>query len=244
MEAGLNDLLPPHCLNCHVEISQSQAICSDCWSQISFIAQPICFCCGYPFENITGISNHSYCAACLAQKPKFHMARAAVTYNDLSRDLLLKFKHGDQQHIAPLFTRWLNMASLHFPDDIKFDYVIPVPLHSRRLIKRRFNQAALLAKAFAKQNDLIYAANLLQRIKQTETQGHLTPKARRRNLHGAFRVSKKFQQSLQDRTVLVIDDVYTTGSTVEEAAKILRKNGAKEVYILTVARVMRPQKVD
>ncbi|MTI08661.1 ComF family protein [Curvivirga aplysinae] len=242
--AGLNDLMPPHCLSCHKEILQPQSICEDCWPQLSFLTQPICHCCGYPFENNIGISNQSYCAACHAKRPHFHMARAAVTYNDLSRDLLLKFKHGDQQHIAPLFTRWLNMAALHFPEDIDVDYVIPIPLHRKRLIKRRFNQAALLAKRYAKQNDLIYIPNLLQRIKPTKPQGHLSLKARRRNLQGAFSVPQTFHKKLENRTILIIDDVYTTGSTVEEAAKILRKNGAKDVYILSVARVIRPQKVD
>ena len=236
--------MPPLCLNCHVEIHQAQSICETCWQEIDFISTPICKSCGYPFETSLGIHKDSICPACIAKKPDFDMARAALNYNDTSRDLLMKFKHGDQQHITPLFVRWLHLAKTNFPNDIQIDYVVPIPLHRKRLFKRRYNQAALLAKSFARDNKLVYRADLLLRIKATETQGHLSYKARHRNLRGAFKCSKKHKATLKDKSILILDDVYTTGSTANEAAKVLRRAGAKHIYVLTVARVPRPQKVD
>jgi ComF family protein len=229
----LDAVLPPRCLKCGTAVAEPGALCAVCWPAISFITPPYCACCGYPFELDPG--PEAQCAACVAMPPPYRRARAALRYDEASRGLILGFKHGDRTEAAPAFARWLAAAG----DFAEIDLIAPVPLHWRRLFHRRYNQAALLALAVGRLVDRPVVADLLVRRRSTPTQGRLGAAARRRNVAGAFSVMPRRRPGLAGRRVLLIDDVMTSGSTIEACCQALRRGGAAAVDVLTLARAIR-----
>ena len=181
------------------------------------------------------MDKYAPCAACLTHPPAYDAARAALVYDDASRPLILKFKHGDRTHAVRSFTPWLARAGADLLDGA--DLIVPVPLHRWRLIARRYNQAALLGTALSAASGVPHDPRLLIRRRATKSQGHMTAAARAANVRGAFAVAKGQAAALKDKTVILIDDVYTTGATVEACAKTLKRAGAREVRVLALARV-------
>lgn len=229
----LNVILPPNCPVCGKKTAGEHDLCSHCYTKIHFITKPYCQCCGRPYEFKT--FDELICGACLQKRPLFHKARAAFTYDDFSKKLILPFKHGRRTELAPFLVQLLIRVG---NDLIKeADVIIPVPLHRFRLMKRGYNQAALLAGLLAKKYRKHYAPDVLKRIKHTKSQGHLSPSARAKNLQGAFHIVHA--SKIKNKRILLIDDVMTSGATVNACTKILLKNGAKQVDILTLARVIK-----
>lgn len=214
----------------------------EAWATLSFISFPYCKNCGAPFEfaPLSNDEKNLSCASCLTDPPEFSMARSALGYDDASRDFILGFKHGDQTHAVVTMVPWLRAAGTDFWG--RADMIVPVPLHRWRLLRRRYNQAALMAKAMGKAMQKPVIVDALNRIRATPTQGHLKADERRRNVKSAFAVNVKRRAVLQGKSIVLIDDVYTTGSTVKECARVLLDGGAKEVFVLTLARVVRPEK--
>ena len=176
------------------------------------------------------------CGQCLENPPKFHKNRSALIYDDSSRDIILRFKHGDQTHAVKAFIPWLRQAGTELLNDA--DIIIPVPLHFRRLIKRRYNQADLIGRELSQYYpDITYYPDGLMRIKNTVSQGYKRAKDRKRNVSKAFQVSDKY--NFKDKRILIIDDVYTTGATLNECAKTLYKSDASQVSCLTLARAVK-----
>lgn len=175
----------------------------------------------------------------MSRPPRFDRARAAVAYDDASSRLILAFKHGARMEATPLFLRWMEAAGRPLLEDA--DMIAPIPLHWKRLTRRRFNQAAELARGLARRRSKPYAPDLLRRAKATPSQAGLPPGERRRNVAGAFRLNPAHAERVRGRRVLIIDDVFTTGATAEQACMVLRRAGAAHVDILTVARVQRPR---
>ena len=169
------------------------------------------------------------------------MARSAVLYDDASRPLILSFKHGDRMHLHMTFGPWLKRAGAEFLQDC--DMVVPVPLHWRRMVARRYNQSALLAESIARGTGIEYRPSLLKRIRHTPVQGHLSAKDRYRNVKSAFVVAEKSKAEVRGKKIVLVDDVYTTGATIEECAKTLYEAGAARIDVLTVARVSRPDSI-
>lgn len=234
----LDALLPPQCLACGALVGEPRTLCSACWAGIEFIVPPLCECCGTPFE--IAAEPGSLCGACLAQAPRYRRARSVFRYGESSRRLVLAFKHGDRIEATPAFGQWMRRVgqTLLSADAL----VAPVPLHRWRLFLRRYNQAALLAQAIARHGGLDYAADLVQRHKATPSQGRLSALERRRNVSGAFRLNRRWCERLRGRPVVLVDDVLTTGATVEACAALLLREGAAAVDVLTLARVVRPQR--
>ncbi len=233
---ALDSVLPPRCLACGAVVAGEGALCPPCWGRLAFIGLPHCACCGLPFA--FEVAADSLCGECLRAEPSFDRARSALRYDDASRALVLAFKHGDGTHAAPAFARWMVQAAGEMLRDA--DLVVPVPLHRWRLFRRRYNQAALLARSLAVQAGKPVAAGLLLRRRRTPSQGGLSRTGRIANVRGAFAVSDKESTRLRDRSVLLVDDVMTTGATVGECARILRRAGAARVDVATLARVVRP----
>ena len=175
------------------------------------------------------------CGECARERPVWDQARAVLRYDKNSRRLLLGFKHGDHTHSAEAFGQWMQRAGA----DIlaRADLLVPVPLHWTRLLQRRYNQAALLAQAVHAAGGPEVAADWLLRRKRTPVQGHLGPGARERNVHGAF--AMRPHRSVAGKHVVVVDDVMTTGATVDECARVLRRAGALSISVLTLARALR-----
>lgn len=212
----------------------------DYWQTLHFITAPYCEICGLPhiaFGNNDSDKKHDIqCASCLENPPFFDGHRTALSYDDASKMLILKFKHQDHQHLVKTFTPWLNNATYDFTN---IDIITPVPLHYRRLLYRRYNQAALLAKALAQHKNLSYKGDILKRIRATESQGHKSPAERAKNVEGAFSVKSKYTETLKNKTILLVDDVYTTGATLNACAKALKNAGAATIYSVTIARAFK-----
>ncbi len=178
------------------------------------------------------------CAAPAAARRRYIRARAALTYDDASRRLIIAFKHGDETHAARPFGRWVAAAAGPLLRDA--DLVAPVPLHRRRLFRRRYNQAALLAQAVAEAGGVAAVLDLLVRRRPTPSQGGRSRAGRLANVRGAFAVAPRHARRLDGRRVLLVDDVMTTGATVSECARALRRAGSGAVDVATLARVVRP----
>lgn len=231
---ALDAILPRQCLQCRAMVEGEGILCAECWRKVTFIGPPHCETCGLPFEFDPG--SGSLCGACASEAPVFQRARAAMIYDDASRGLILSFKHGDRTEAAPAFGQWLVRAGGELIGDA--DLLVSVPLHWTRLFHRRFNQAALLARAVGKRTGLPVAHDLLVRQRRTPSQGRLTPSARRRNVRGAF-AAQPGGTMLEGQRVLLVDDVLTTGATASACARVLLNAGAGAVDVLTLARVTR-----
>ncbi len=231
--AALDLLLPPRCLACGVMVEANGLLCPRCWSGLDFIAPPLCESCGLPFA--FAVAERTRCAACLAEPPAFARARAALVYDDASRRLILGFKHADRTEAAPTFARWLLRAGA--PLIAEAELIVPVPLHRWRLLRRRYNQAGLLALAVGRLTERPVVPDLLVRRRATPSQGGLGRLGRRRNVAAAFALRRGREEQVRGRRVLLIDDVHTTGATLAECVRALRRGGAAAVDALTLARV-------
>lgn len=228
-------VLPPLCLGCGEIVGTAGSLCAACWQGFSFVSPPQCVRCGVPFGEELGPD--AECTECLARPPRFRRARAALVYDDRTRRLVLPFKHGDRTDLARSCGAWMARAGADLLGEA--DLVAPVPLHWRRLFMRRYNQAQLLAARVARDADLRLAPDLLRRRRWTGSQAGLKAKERRRNVRLAFDVHPRWRSDLAGRSVLLVDDVLTTGATVDACVRALEKGGARHVDVLTLARVVR-----
>jgi len=176
------------------------------------------------------------CAPCLTHPPIYTQARSALVYDGVSKKLLLPFKHGDATYLAPALGKQMALVSYEILN--KTDYITPVPLHWKRLFKRRYNQAALLTQHLEKFSQGSLILDLLSRSKNTQPQGHLSKKQREENVHKVFSVNPKYATLLKGKSVTLVDDVLTSGATLNACAKALKRAGVKDVYALTLARVV------
>ncbi|NTU77138.1 MAG: ComF family protein [Alphaproteobacteria bacterium] len=229
----LDLLLPPLCLNCQTPVGGTQTLCPECWKAIRYIAAPFCVRCGAPFE--VPVEDGTLCGACLDKLPDYDSARSAMVYDDASRALVLRLKHADRLHMVPALATWLQRVGGEILD--RADMIIPVPLHRWRLLHRRYNQAALLAQNLGKATGVPVAVEALLRVRATPTQGRLNREQRAKNVAGAFKPHPRWASSIMEKKIVLIDDVLTTGATVNACAKALRKAGAAEIHVLTLARV-------
>ncbi len=233
----IDALLPPLCLCCHAQVSEPGALCPGCWSKIVFLAPPFCRACGLPFEFDPGPD--ACCGECLRQPPRFGRARAVFRYDDASRVLILRFKHGDRLEGVPAFARWMARAGAELLAEA--DLLVPVPLHRWRLLSRRYNQAALLAMDLAGHSGVAAVPDLLIRKRRTKPQGHMNRAGRHDNVAGAFQVAERHKPVLAGKRVVLVDDVLTSGATVGECARVLLRAGAAHVDVLTLGRVVRTE---
>jgi len=184
------------------------------------------------------LDGETLCAACLTQPPAFDKARAIMAYDDKSRSAILALKHADRLDLVPGFSRWLGRTGRSLLDDS--DLIVPVPLHSLRLWSRRYNQSAELARRLAREWKRVYEPFALARSRPTASQGAMaSAKARRRNVLGAFQVPDPAK--VKGKRVLLLDDVMTTGATVQACARALKRAGAERVHVLVLARVVKAQ---
>lgn len=232
----LDLVLPPRCLGCGATVEAQGQLCTGCWRALAFLGPPQCRLCGYPMPQV--VPDAPLCAACAAEPPLYDRARAALRYDEGSRSLILAFKHADRTDVAPTLCHWLARAGADLLADA--DVIAPVPLHRWRLLRRGYNQAALLANALARRVGVPVVPDLLQRIRATASQQGLSGRARLENVTaGAFRVHPWHRPRIQDRKVLLVDDVLTTGATVGACARVLRRAGVARIDVLTLARVVR-----
>ena len=238
---ALNDvsdvIFPPKCLGCG-EIFHPltrQVFCPVCKEKIKFITDNLCPVCGTTFSDSPAKSH--LCGNCMENKTYFSCARAVVSYETIILHAIHQFKYGNNISVGALLASF--MADFSFPDVDFTDYslIIPVPLHIKRLRQRGFNQSLILAQALAKKWQIPVNFSLLKRHKFTLTQTGLNKTERKQNIKGVFEVSNK--KKIAGKNVILVDDVYTTGATINECAKTLIKAGAQKVTVLTLARVLQ-----
>lgn len=230
----LDTLFPPICYLCREYLPGTDGVqlCAGCLAKTPPLLSPKCSCCGEPFKTPAGADH--LCGACITTPPPFSSARAALLFEGSSRELIHQFKYGKRV----LLRRPLGLlAAAHLDDfarDFKAELIVPVPLHSKRLRQRGFNQAILLGEIFSQRWGVPLSRNNLRRIRWTEPQVNLGAAERAANVKGAFAVSRA--EEIAGLRILLVDDVYTTGSTVKECCRVLRKGGAAEVAVVTIAR--------
>jgi len=230
--------LPQLCAACREPV-EGAGLCAACWGKLAFIAPPYCERLGIPFPFDGGPGLLSMEA--IADPPAYERARAAVRYDDIAKTLVHGLKYGDRLDLAPMMGRWMAIAGRTLVAEA--DALVPVPLHWRRLWARRFNQSALLAEIIAKaggqaQAPKLVAHGALKRVKATPQQVGLDKAARAQNVQGAFRVPDDGKAVVVGKRLLVIDDVLTSGATVDACARTLLRAGAAAVDVLVFARVV------
>jgi len=232
LQSAVSLLYPPGCTVCGKSIRAGEYLCDQCETKAVRIVAPFCQKCSEPFEG--SITNTFACANCAHRTIYFDAAVSAYRGRGIVREIIHEFKYGRRIHLRHLVARWLQAAL----DDermreSRFDIIVPVPLHSARLRERGFNQASLLAALLSAQTS-IASKPLLERIRYTTTQTTLDRSERMENLHNAFRLRKN--ADVRGLRMLLIDDVLTTGSTLSECARVLKRAGALSVHAATAAR--------
>jgi ComF family protein len=233
MKPLLDMLYPRNCIGCGGREPETfRYICWDCWSDAAGIEPPFCNLCGDP---VAGSVDHEFiCYACSAEKPSFDGARSAARYDGVVGEALRQLKYEKATWLAgDLASLMQRCLSAEYPART-FDRVVPVPLYHVRRRERGFNQSALLAKALSKRISGSADLHRLRRIRPTATQTHLTASQRLSNVQNAFHTGKG--KRLAGQRVLLVDDVMTTGATVNACARALKRGGAQSVHVITVAR--------
>ncbi len=235
----LDALLPPHCLTCDSPVAQQGTLCAACWTGLTPLTQPFCARCGVPFLHAGQAGPGGLCPGCLARPPSYGVARAALRYDEGARRLLLPFKHADRTELAgPLAARMARAGAALLA---RAEVIAPVPLHWRRLVARRYNQAALLARHLARQARRPLIPDLLRRVRPTPALGDRGAAERAALLEGAFAVPASGARRIEGRRVLLVDDVMTSGATAEACARALLGAGATAVDVLAAGRVPDPR---
>lgn len=230
-------IFPSHCLVCARIISQNSLFCNDDWQELKFITDPKCKICSYPFEYNVATHQDLYCVSCLTKRPFYDRLVTIFSYNEQIKKAVACLKYNDATYLSKKFA---ELIFKKIKNEINnFDLIIAVPLHKKRLKKRKFNQSILLVQAIVKYNkSLKFYPDLMIRTKYNHAQVGLSKKQREKNLVNAFQVRDKYLSLIKNKKILLIDDVVTTGTTVNNCAKVLRKNGANEIVVLTIAKTL------
>ena len=237
LRTTLDLALPQLCAACREPV-EGKGLCPACWSKLSFITRPYCERLGIPFVYDPGPGILSMEA--IADPPAYNRARAAVRFDEISRALVHALKYGDRLDLSPMMGRWIGTAGRELLAEA--DVLVPVPLHWRRQWARRFNQSAMLAAAVSKESGVPIAFGALKRVRATAQQVGLSRPERAVNIQGAFKVPRDAKAAVTGRRLVLIDDVLTSGATVEGCARALLRAGAANVDVLVFARVAEPGK--
>lgn len=230
---ALDFALPPRCAGCGTIVAEMHSFCTECWKAIEFLGNSGCTTCGMPLE----ATEQRTCGACLARPPRIARTRAAVAYGDIARGFAIRLKYGRKVAIARTMARY--MAPLISEEGDRL--LVPVPLHRSRLWSRGFNQSALVVSELSRRLGVAADPMALRRIRRTPPLKGMSPLQRRKTVSGAFRVRDK--AAVEGKTVILIDDVLTSGSTAEACARTLKRAGAARVELVSWARVVKPSQL-
>lgn len=236
IQRGLNAVYPARCLTCGSVVDSDFGLCGSCWRDTAFIGGTVCDACGVPLPGMAE-GDTPHCDDCLRHPRPWSKGRAALLYRDTGRKLVLALKHGDRQEVARPAGLWLSHVARQLISDTTL--IAPVPLHWQRMIKRRYNQSALLAQSLARQSNAPCAPDLLQRVRRTRSLDGLGRDARMDAVKDAIRVHPRRRHRLMGRPVLIVDDVMTTGATLAACTQACLDAGSGPVFIVTLARVAK-----
>lgn len=228
----LQIIFPPKCVFCG-DLTDNSDVCENCWKSVFWITEPCCQTCGQPFE----LSDRNYCKQCALNTHYFDEARSVFGYDNVTRAAILNLKNKDATYLADTFANWMCRVGKKILKN--YEIIIPVPIHRNKLLRRFYNQSALLAQKIAIKSNKIYLPLALEKFVKTRPQEGLTREQRLKNIQNSFRANSKFLDQLNGKDIILIDDVMTTGATVDECAKILKKSACvNKIAILTVAKVI------
>lgn len=230
-------VFPPECLSCRARVDSPFALCGACWSDTPFILGASCELCGTGLEGQTASQGPLVCETCHHVARPWDKGRAVMAYAGNGRKLVLALKHGDRTEVARAAGPWLARAAADLVADNPL--VVPIPLHPFRLMRRRYNQAALLAQALGRAARLDVEVQALCRVRMTPSQSGHDQEARFVNLADAIRPHPRNGQTLRGRPVLIVDDVMTSGATFAAATEACRMAGAAKIRVLSLARAAR-----
>ncbi len=234
LKTMLDFALPPRCPICGATVESDNRFCLSCWQSLDFLNEPWCSSCGRPFAFEQG--EGAQCVSCLRKRPKHDGVRAVVAYDDKSSLLPMRLKYGARLGLAELIAQQL----VRFLDDVPSDaLIIPVPLHRLRLWSRGFNQAVLIGRALSAHSGLVMRTDILIRKKATPPLRSMSAKQRSNIVRNAFSLSRDGECGLKEKAVVLVDDVYTTGSTANACAETLKKSGVSSVMVFCWARVLK-----
>lgn len=226
-------IMPSHCLICNKIIANGY-FCAKDFSGLRFLTDPACAICFQPFEFEQG--DGACCAACLAKKPKYERAIAVMRYDEISKKFIFSFKYFDRIDLSKFFAKlMLNQAKEMI---MLADFIVPIPLHKKRLGQRKYNHSALIAKDLAKLTKIKLIYDLVTRKRNTKSQSSLSKIGRSQNIKGAFAFNEKYLSKVKGKNILLIDDVITTGATINECCKVLKKAGIRKIFVLTLAKTV------
>lgn len=234
MSRVLDFLFPPACPICGDRVSTDGIFCDACYADFDWIVDPKCNCCGYPFASVLEPDPKRMCPICAAGKNELDQMRSACVYDEFSRNVMLPFKHAAALRYGRVMSHHMIFAMGDMKAD--FDLIIPVPLAKARLFKRGYNQATLLAKPISKHFGCPVDTKTITR-KYRPDMGHKNAKQRAENIHGVFTVTDP--DKIVNKTILLVDDVMTTGATFSELHRVLKRAGARAVYGVVFCRVVR-----
>ncbi|WP_288938656.1 ComF family protein [uncultured Roseovarius sp.] len=235
-QTALRLVYPPRCTLCGTQVESEFGLCGPCWRDTPFISDLCCDACGVPLPG-DDAGTPEFCDDCLTIARPWSKGRAALIYRDNGRNLVLALKHGDRHDIVRPAALWMTNAARPLVDDQMI--VAPVPLHWTRIIRRRFNQSALLARGVARKLDLSWCPDLLVRPKRTRPLDGLGRDARFETLQGMIEPHRRRRQHMVGRSVLLVDDVMTSGATLSAAAQACFRGGAADVRVVTLARAAK-----
>lgn len=236
IENLINYLLPICCSYCSNLLSNKALVCHECWPKLTFISAPLCACCGYPFNLNISDEKNSLCLNCIQNPPHYDSARSLIKYDDISRKIIHHFKYYDKTHLAEYFSQLLQSQ---MNNNTEYHMVIPIPMHRLKRLFRLYNPAQILAQSLGNRLSLPVRCDILSKTKLTKTQTKLTKKQRIKNLRGSFKIHKA--EHIKGKSIILVDDVITTGTTIELCAKLLRQAGAAEIHVCSIARTVLNQ---
>ena len=224
-------LSPNICYLCSNEVL-THGLCATCWSKLIFITQPYCYICSTPFQYSLG--DHIACAKCLETPPNFDQCKSIMKYNNHSKKLIMHFKNHNAGYLKKFFVRLIMNHTTDFMNQV--DIIMPVPIHKWRMFWRGYNQSELIAKELAHVTGKKYLRDGLLKIHMTKSQSHYKQKDRLQNVKNTFEINGEHERIIKNKNILLVDDVITTGATINECAKVLKNHNAAKVFIITLAK--------
>ncbi len=229
LKKATNLIFPNVCVSCEYIIDENLNLCSECNKKINFLTKHYCNVCGVVISD-----NIHTCGKCIINPPPFKVLRSVFAYDQHSRNMIINFKFFDNLNYVKIDAKWIHQANQDTFQNAEI--IIPIPLHKMRLIKRKYNQAALLAKELSKLSNLLYMPFAIKRLRHSIPQAGLSLKQREKNLKKAFSISNK--KIIENKIVILVDDVVTTGATVRSCSQEILNSGAREVRVLSLARTV------
>lgn len=238
LNAVINAVLPPRCAACRAVTAGDAGFCPDCWTALDFLVGPACARCDLPFEVPQG--EGALCGTCIADPPPYSRVHVSLAYGDVSRSIVMRLKYGRRTGFARLMARLIagTLGRVERAFDDQPPLIVPVPLHRWRIWSRGFNQSAEVGRHLSRLTGWPTAVDLIERRRRTPPLRGLGKAARARTVRGAFGLADGAREALKGRTIILVDDVFTTGATAAACSRLLLRGGAASVEVAAFARVI------